>query len=64
MINVDGEVFRAPEYSYPFPDADIPGGGGLDVEEPDEDDILDRAESRAPKGVSWWTPVSIWAVLY
>ena len=53
MINVDGEVFRAPEYSYPFPDADIPGGGGLDVEEPDEDDLLDRAESRAPKGLSW-----------
>ena len=45
-----GQVFRAPQYDYPFPDADIPGGGGLEVEEPDEDEF-DRAEGWAPKGL-------------
>lgn len=53
MMNIAGEVFRAPQYDYPVPDADIPGGGGLDVEEPDEDlDFLDRAESWAPPGLA------------
>ena len=53
QINMNGEVFRAPDYPFPEYIDNIPGGGGLEVEEPDEveeDRISMRAESRPPKG--------------